>query len=229
MRRETYQLQNYDMQQESWRIFRIMGEFVEGFEAMSYYKNGVTIFGSARTKPEHPHYKAAYETAKLLAKNKYDIITGGGPGIMEAGNRGAYDAKGNSIGLCIELPHEQKTNPYVKEELKFRYFFARKVMFVKYAKALIIFPGGFGTMDEMFETLTLIQTKVLHKIPVIIYGKEFYKDLLGWIKKDMIKEKYIDEEDLDLLHFMETPKEALNIIKTFYKNNDKNKINKNKR
>lgn len=229
MRRETYQLQNYDMQQESWRIFRIMGEFVEGFEAMSYYKNGVTIFGSARTKPEHPHYKAAYETAKLLAKNKYDIITGGGPGIMEAGNRGAYDAKGNSIGLCIELPHEQKTNPYVKEELKFRYFFARKVMFVKYAKALIIFPGGFGTMDEMFETLTLIQTKVLHEIPVIIYGKEFYKDLLGWIKKDMIKEKYIDEEDLDLLHFMETPKEALNIIKTFYKNNDKNKINKNKR
>lgn len=229
MRRETYQLQNYDMQQESWRIFRIMGEFVEGFEAMSYYKNGVTIFGSARTKPEHPHYKAAYETAKLLAKNKYDIITGGGPGIMEAGNRGAYDAKGNSIGLCIELPHEQKTNPYVKEELKFRYFFARKVMFVKYAKALIIFPGGFGTMDEMFETLTLIQTKVLHEIPVIIYGKEFYKDLLGWIKKDMIKEKYIDEEDLDLLHFMETPKEALNIIKTFYKNNDKDKINKNKR
>lgn len=229
MRRETYQLQNYDMQQESWRIFRIMGEFVEGFETMSYYKNGVTIFGSARTKPEHPHYKAAYETAKLLAKNKYDIITGGGPGIMEAGNRGAYDVKGNSVGLCIELPYEQKTNPYVKEEVKFRYFFARKVMFVKYAKALIIFPGGFGTMDEMFETLTLIQTKVLRRIPVIIYGKEFYKDLLGWIKKDMIKEKYIDEKDLDLLHFMETPKEALNIIKTFYKNKNNNKKINNKK
>ncbi len=137
---------------------------------------------------------------------------------MEAGNRGAYDANGNSIGLCIELPHEQKTNPYVKEEIKFRYFFARKVMFVKYAKALIIFPGGFGTMDEMFETLTLIQTKVLHRIPVIVYGKEFYNDLLNWIKKDMINEQYIDVEDLDLLNFMETSKDALNIIKKFYKN-----------
>ena len=136
-RREEFELQNVDMRDESWRIFRIMGEFVEGFETMSYYKNAVTMFGSARTSPDHPHYKLAYETAKLLAENKYDIITGGGPGIMEAGNKGAFDANAGSIGLCIELPFEQKTNPYVKEEIKFRYFFARKVMFLKYAKAVI--------------------------------------------------------------------------------------------
>ena len=204
------------MNEEAWRIFRIMGEFVDGFETMSIYNNAVTIFGSARTKPEHPHYKLAYETAKLLAENKYDIITGGGPGIMEAGNRGAFDANGNSIGLCIELPFEQKTNPYVKEEIKFRYFFARKVMFVKYAKALIVFPGGFGTMDEMFETLTLVQTKVLNKIPIIVVDKKFYTGLMNWIEKEMINEKYIDKEDLSLIYHTDDPKEVLSIINNFY-------------
>ena len=219
MRRETYELQNSDMPNESWRIFRIMGEFVEGFETMSHYKNAVTMFGSARTSPDHPHYKLAYETAKLLGENKYDIITGGGPGIMEAGNKGAFDANAGSIGLCIELPFEQKTNPYVKEELKFRYFFARKVMFLKYAKAVIIFPGGFGTMDEMFETLTLIQTKVLQKMPILVMNESYYTNLVEWIKKDMLKEKYINSEDLDLIQYVETPKQALDLINNFYKNN----------
>ncbi|WP_028329592.1 TIGR00730 family Rossman fold protein [Brachyspira alvinipulli] len=217
MRRETYELQNSDMPNESWRIFRIMGEFVEGFETMSHYKNAVTMFGSARTSPDHPHYKLAYETAKLLGENKYDIITGGGPGIMEAGNKGAFDADAGSIGLCIELPFEQKTNPYVKEEIKFRYFFARKVMFLKYAKAIIIFPGGFGTMDEMFETLTLIQTKVLQNIPMLVMNYDYYNDLISWMKKDMIKEQYIDKEDLDLIQYVKTPQEALDIINNFYK------------
>ena len=211
-------LQNSDMPNESWRIFRIMGEFVEGFETMSYYKNAVTMFGSARTSPDHPHYKLAYETAKLLAENKYDIITGGGPGIMEAGNKGAFDANAGSIGLCIELPFEQKTNPYVKEEIKFRYFFARKVMFLKYAKAVIIFPGGFGTMDEMFETLTLIQTKVLKSIPMIVMNYDYYNDLISWIKKDMVGEHYIDAKDLDLIQYAKTSQEALDIINNFYKN-----------
>ena len=219
MRRETYELQNADMPTESWRIFRIMGEFVEGFETMSYYKNAVTMFGSARTHQDHPHYKLAYETAKLLGKNKYDIITGGGPGIMEAGNKGAFDAGAGSVGLCIELPFEQKTNPYVKEELKFRYFFARKVMFLKYAKAVIIFPGGFGTMDEMFETLTLIQTKVLQKMPILVMNESYYTNLVECIKKDMLKEKYIDSEDLDLIQYVETPQQALDLINNFYKNN----------
>lgn len=218
MRKETYELQKSDMPNESWRIFRIMGEFVEGFETMSYYKNAVTIFGSARTKPDHPHYRLAYETAKLLGKNNYDIITGGGPGIMEAGNKGAFDANAGSIGLCIELPYEQKTNPYVKEELKFRYFFARKVMFLKYAKAVIIYPGGFGTMDEMFETLTLIQTKVLQKMPIIVMNNDYYTNLIEWIKKDMIKENYIDNKDLDLIQYAGAPNDALNIINNFYRN-----------
>ena len=221
MRREVYELQNSDMPNESWRIFRIMGEFVEGFETMSYYKNAVSMFGSARTSEDHPHYKLAYETAKLLGENKYDIITGGGPGIMEAGNRGAFDANAGSIGLCIELPFEQKTNPYVKEELKFRYFFARKVMFLKYAKAVIIFPGGFGTMDEMFETLTLIQTKVLDRMPLIVMNSSYYTDLIEWIKKDMIKENYIDPEDLNLIKYAETPQAALDIINSFHQNKQK--------
>lgn len=216
MRRQTTEFEDLDMNEEAWRIFRIMGEFVDGFETMSIYNNAVTIFGSARTKPEHPHYKLAYETAKLLAENKYDIITGGGPGIMEAGNRGAFDANGNSIGLCIKLPFEQKTNPYVKEEIKFRYFFARKVMFVKYAKALIVFPGGFGTMDEMFETLTLVQTKVLNKIPIIVVDKKFYTGLMDWIEKYMINECYIDKEDLNLMYHTDDPKEVLSIINNFY-------------
>lgn len=215
MRRNTYELQDMDMTKESWRIFRIMGEFVEGFETMANYPNAISIFGSARTQSDHPDYILAFETSKLFAEKGYSIITGGGPGIMEAGNKGAYYAKGDSIGLCIELPHEQKTNPYVTEELKFRYFFVRKVMFVKYAKALIIFPGGFGTMDEMFESLTLMQTKILQKFPIIIMNKSYYDELLDWFSSVMLKEHYIDKEDLNLFHFAETPNEAIKIVNDF--------------
>lgn len=216
-RREEFELQNVDMRDESWRIFRIMGEFVEGFETMSNYKNAVSLFGSARTSSDHKDYKLAYETAKLLSENKYEIITGGGPGIMEAGNKGAYDAGGDSIGLCIELPFEQSTNPYVKEEIKFRYFFARKVMFIKYSKAVIIFPGGFGTMDEMFETLTLIQTKVIKRMPLLVMGTDYYDKLLKWLREEMVDEKYINKEDLDLFKCSTKPQEVLDEINKFYK------------
>lgn len=215
MRRNIYELQDMDMTKESWRIFRIMGEFVEGFETMANYPKAISIFGSARTPADHPSYILAFETARLLSENGYSIITGGGPGIMEAGNKGAYYAKGDSIGLCIELPHEQKTNPYVTEELKFRYFFARKVMFVKYAKAFIIFPGGFGTMDEMFESLTLMQTKILQKFPIVIMNRDYYKELIDWLSNNMVKEHYIDKEDLNLFHFAASPDEALHIITNF--------------
>lgn len=221
MRRNTFELQDMDATKEAWRIFRIMGEFVEGFETMANYRKCVSIFGSARTPSKHPAYEKAFETAKLLAENEYSIITGGGPGIMEAGNKGAYYAKGNSIGLCIELPHEQKTNPYVTEELRFRYFFARKVMFVKYAKAFIIFPGGFGTMDELFEAITLMQTNILQIFPIIIMDKDYYNGLIDWVKKTMLKENYISEEDLKLFHYAEKPEDVLKIIEDFEANKTK--------
>lgn len=219
MRKDVFKIDNndnVDIKEESWRILRIMGEFVEGFESMAHYKNAVSIFGSARTPEDHKSYKLAYETAKLLSENAYTIITGGGPGIMEAGNRGAYEAGGDSIGLCIELPFEQKTNPYVKEEIKFRYFFARKVMFVKYAKAFVVFPGGFGTMDEMFEAITLMQTGILTKFPIIIMDIDYYHGLMEWVKNTMLKEKYINASDLDLFRYAKNAEEALNIIQNFY-------------
>ncbi len=216
MRKDTFNLDEMDITAESWRIFRIMGEFVEGFEEMAHYKNAVSIFGSARTPSDHPAYELAYDTAKLLSESGYDIVTGGGPGIMEAGNKGAYYAKGESIGLCIELPHEQSTNPYVKTEIKFRYFFARKVMFVKYAKAFVVFPGGFGTMDEMFEALTLMQTGILKKFPIIIMDKEYYNGLINWVTDTMLEDKYINKEDLDLFTYTDTPEKTLQVIKEFY-------------
>lgn len=218
MRKDTFSLDNMDIKAESWRIFRIMGEFVEGFEEMAHYKNAISIFGSARTPTDHPAYELAYDTAKFLSESGYDIITGGGPGIMEAGNKGAYYAKGESIGLCIELPHEQTTNPYVKTEIKFRYFFARKVMFIKYAKAFVVFPGGFGTMDEMFEALTLMQTGILKKFPIVIMDREYYNGLMNWFTDSMLQDKYIDKDDLNLFQYSDTPEKTLQIIKDFYDN-----------
>lgn len=217
MRKDIFQVNDIDIKEESWRIFRIMGEFVEGFEEMAHHQNAISIFGSARTPEDHSMYTLAFETSKMLSENGYSIITGGGPGIMEAGNKGAYFAKMPSIGLSIELPFEQKTNPYVTTEIKFRYFFARKVMFVKYSKAFIIFPGGFGTMDEMFEVITLMQTNILKKAPIIIMSKDFHNGLINWLENVMLKEKYISENDLNLFTVAETPKEVLNIIKDFYK------------
>src|SRR5215213_607722 len=181
---------------ESWRIFRIMAEFVEGFEVMAPVGKAVSMFGSARTKPDDPMYKAAEETARLLAKAKFAIITGGGPGIMEAANKGAFEAGGTSVGLNITLPQEQEGNKYQNVSLDFHYFYARKVMFTKYADAFICFPGGFGTMDEMFEVLTLIQTLKVEAFPVVLYGSKFWGGLVDWIKADLVDGRFVDPEDV---------------------------------
>jgi len=193
---------------ESWRIFRIMSEFVEGFEVMSRVGPAVTIFGSARTKPEDPYYKAAEETARLLAKRHLTVITGGGPGIMEAGNKGAKEVGGVSVGLNITLPQEQEGNKYQTIALDFHYFYARKVMFVKYAGAFICFPGGFGTLDEFFEVLTLVQTLKVEPYPIILYGSEYWGGLIEWIRKQM-GGQYIDREDVDIFRIVDSPQDAV--------------------
>jgi hypothetical protein len=193
---------------ESWRIFRIMSEFVEGFEVMGRVGPAVTIFGSARTKPDDPYFKAAEETARLLVKKKYAIITGGGPGIMEAGNKGAKEANGTSVGLNITLPQEQEGNRYQTVPLDFHYFYVRKVMFVKYSGAFIVFPGGFGTLDELFEVLTLVQTLKIEPMPIVLYGSAFWAGLIGWIKGQM-GTRFIDAEDTDIFRIVDTPRDAV--------------------
>jgi uncharacterized protein (TIGR00730 family) len=195
---------------DSWRIFRIMAEFVEGFEAMERVGRAVSIFGSARTKPGSPYYKAAEETARLLAKKKLAIITGGGPGIMEAGNKGAFEAGGMSVGLNITLPQEQEGNRYQTISLDFHYFYARKVMFTKYSSAYICFPGGFGTMDEMFEVLTLIQTLKVEPFPVLLYGSKYWGGLVNWLR-DCLRPDYVDPEDVDIFRVVDSPKEAVTV------------------
>jgi uncharacterized protein (TIGR00730 family) len=205
--------------EEAWRIFRIMSEFVDGFETLEKVKKAVTIWGSARIKASDEWYEKAVITAKLLAMKGYAIITGGGPGIMEAANKGAILGKGESIGLNIELPDEQKPNPYIKTLISFRYFFTRKVMFVKYTKGFIIFPGGFGTLDEFTEAITLIQTKRIHKFPVILMGTEYWKGFIEWMEKTTLKKGYIDKEDLNIFKLTDSPEEAVNSIIKFYKNN----------
>lgn len=213
--------------EDPWRVFRIMAEFVEGFHSFSEVGPAVTIFGSARTKPTQKTYELATKTAELLVKEKYAVITGGGPGIMEAGNRGATNAKGESIGLNIELPFEQKANRYVKTLINFHYFFCRKVMFVKYAKAFVIFPGGFGTMDEFFESITLIQTERIEKFPVILVDSHYWKGLVDWLKNNMLKERNINPEDLNIFTIVDTPEEVIKVIKDFYnKHSLKAKFNK---
>ncbi|MBF0331702.1 MAG: TIGR00730 family Rossman fold protein [Candidatus Omnitrophica bacterium] len=207
----------YEMDQ--WRIFRIMAEFVEGFDRLHKVDNAVTIFGSARLKPDHAMYQMAEETAKLLVKHGFSVITGGGPGIMEAGNRGAFMAKGESIGLNIELPFEQKPNPFIKTLINFHYFFCRKVMFVKYAKAVVVFPGGFGTLDELFESLTLVQTGRMPKVPVVLVGSYYWQGLEAWMKDKILGEKCIDENDLYLYHVVDSAEDTLKIIKNYYKKN----------
>jgi hypothetical protein len=203
---------------DPWRVFRIMSEFVEGFHALSDVGKSVTIFGSARTNARHKTYKAAVKTSELLVKEGFSIITGGGPGIMEAGNRGAYKKKKASIGLNIDLPFEQKPNAYINKLINFHYFFARKVMFLKYAKATVIFPGGFGTMDELFECLTLIQTKRMGRMPVILYGSYFWKDLVSWMDKILYRHAHtIDKEDLQIYRIVDQPEDVVKIIKKFYR------------
>jgi len=200
---------------DTWRVFRIMGEFVQGFEDLARIKNGVAIFGSARTPPGDPEYKAAQDTAALLAQAGCSVITGGGPGIMEAANRGAFEAGGTSVGCNIELPHEQGSNPYLTLSLKFKYFFVRKMMFVKYSDAFIIFPGGFGTLDELFEALTLIQTKKIHNFPVVLYGSQYWKGMLEWLRGPMLGEAKIVEDDLKRLHLTDSPAEIVEIVSRF--------------
>ncbi len=197
---------------DTWRVFRIMGEFVEGFEELASIERGVLIFGSARTASQDPFYAAAQETATLLARAGFAVITGGGPGIMEAANRGAFEAGGPSIGCNIELPDEQKPNDYQTLSLQFRYFFVRKMMFVKYSTAFIIFPGGFGTLDELFESLTLIQTHKVKDFPVVLFGSEYWRAMLDWIKNVVLREGKISEHDLRLLHVTESPRRAVEII-----------------
>lgn len=203
----------------SWTMFKIMSEFVEGFDRMEEIGPCVSIYGSARTPEDNPYYKLGLEMAERLVDEGYGIITGGGPGIMEAGNRGAQNKGGISVGLNIELPHEQKPNPYIDydKSLDFNYFFARKVMFVKYAQAFILLPGGFGTMDEMFETLTLIQTQKIEKIPIVLMGSEFWGGLVEWIENVMLKQfNNISEGDLKLYHLTDDPDEAIKIINDHY-------------
>lgn len=197
---------------DPWRVFRIMGEFVEGFGTLAKVGPSVAIFGSARVPVDNPQYVAAQETARLLAEAGYAIITGGGPGIMEAGNRGAVEGGGLSVGCNIELPFEQGTNPYVEIDIDFHYFFVRKTMFVKYAEAFVIFPGGFGTLDELFEALTLIQTGKIRNFPVVLFGSDYWRGLLDWTREVLLGEGKISPEDMDLLVLTDSPQEVVEVI-----------------
>ncbi len=198
---------------EPWRLFQIMAEFVRGFEEMPETYPAVTIFGSARISSESDVYKNTVTTARLLVENGFNVISGGGPGVMEAANLGAANANGKSVGLHIELPNEQQPNKYANVRLNFKYFFIRKVMFVKYAVAYIIMPGGFGTLDELFEAVTLIQTERIRNFPVILVGSNYWGGLLDWIKDVLLKEKTISESDLDIFRIVDSPEEAVAIIK----------------
>lgn len=197
---------------DTWRVFRIMGEFVKGFDELATLTRAVSIFGSARTSPDDPYYKAAQETAALLVKEGFAVITGGGPGIMEAANRGAFEAGGLSVGCNIELPFEQSPNPYQTRSLTFNYFFVRKMMFVKYSLGFIIFPGGFGTLDELFEALTLIQTRKIRDFPVVLFGSDYWRKLWEWIEEAALKEGKVSEKDLKLLHVTDSPEEVVRIV-----------------
>jgi uncharacterized protein (TIGR00730 family) len=204
---------------DSWAIFKIMSEFVEGFEKLSRIKPCVSIFGSARFSDDDPSYIAAEEIAYLLSQAGYGVVTGGGPGIMEAGNKGAQRGGGDSVGLNIDLPFEQNGNPYIDKDklITFDYFFVRKVMFVKYSQGFIVMPGGFGTLDELFEALTLIQTGKIGRFPIILYGEDYWSGLLDWIKTNLLgRYKSISEEDLDLFRIANTPEEAVGHIDAFY-------------
>lgn len=204
---------------DSWALFKIMGEFVNGFERMSQIGPCVSIFGSARTKPDQKYYKLAVEVAEKIVEHGYGVITGGGPGIMEAGNKGAHLAGGTSVGLNIDLPFEQHDNPYIDKDksLDFDYFFVRKVMFVKYSQGFVVMPGGFGTLDELFEAITLIQTNKIQKFPIILVGSEFWGGLVDWVRSTLLDSfQNISAVDIDLVQVVDTPTEVLDILDKFY-------------
>lgn len=203
--------------EDPWRIFRIMSEFVDGFEELSDVKDAVCVFGSARTKEGSKFYRIAEETASRLARNGYAIITGAGPGIMEAANKGAKKAGGDSIGLNILIPIMQRPNKYVTRVLEFKYFFCRKVMFAKYSKAFIVFPGGYGTLDEFSEAITLVQTKRIDSFPIILVGREFWRGFVHWMSDTLITHKMITKSELNIFSVVDTPQEVISIINKFYK------------
>lgn len=209
-------IRNNFAQEDTWRVFRIMSEFVDGFELLCQVGPAVSIFGSSRLDSKDKFYKVAERITYLLAKEGYAIITGGGPGLMEAANKGAKEAKGQSIGLNIQIPQEQKPNPYVDMLLDFHYFFIRKVMFVKYAKAFVIMPGGYGTLDELFESLNLIQTMRIAKFPVVLVGKDYWKGLADWLKTTVVRKGCIPEHDLKIFTIVDEPEEVVQAIRKFY-------------
>ena len=216
MRNKIKLNKNHFTSEETWRVFRIMAEFIDGFELMSKAGKAVSIFGSSRIKPKDKFYKIAERIAYLLAKEGYAIITGAGPATMEAANRGTRKAKGHSIGLNIQLPTAQRPNKYIDTLLEFRYFFVRKVMFVKYAKAFVILPGGFGTFDEFFESVTLVQTKRIKKFPIILVGSQYWKGLIDWLNNSVLKNKRITKSDLNLFKIVDKPEDVVSSIKKFY-------------
>lgn len=204
------------MTRESWKIFQIMAEFVEGFERLARIRPSISLFGSARVSADHPSYQKAEETARLLSDAGFSVISGGGPGIMEAANKGARDGKSPSVGLNIDLPHEQTANPYQEIALNFQHFFSRKVMFVKYASAYVVFPGGFGTLDELAEILTLVQTGKTRQIPVILMDSDYWQGLVDWLEKQMVAAGHIDAADLELFTILDEPQAAVDAIFDYY-------------
>ena len=220
---KTYNKKDFKpKKRDAWSVFKIMGEFVNGYEQLSAVGPCVSIFGSARTPANSPHYTLGVEVAKAIASKGYGIITGGGPGIMEAGNKGAQEGNAASIGLNIDLPFEQSSNPFIDYEhnLNFQYFFVRKVMFVKYAQAFVVLPGGVGTLDELFEALTLVQTHKIRKIPIILVESSFWKGLVDWMENTLLAQGMISKDNMDLFHVVDTKEEVLSIIDKFYSTED---------
>lgn len=205
-----------NLSREAWKLFRMMAEFVDGYERLVAIRPAVSIFGSARVAPGHPYYVLAEQAGRALSDAGFSVVTGGGPGIMEAANKGAYAGKGQSVGLNIQLPHEQHTNPYQDISLSFRHFFVRKVMFVKYASAYVVLPGGFGTLDELSEILTLTQTGKTPRIPILLVGRDYWAGLGDWIKARLVAEHMIDESDLDLFKLVDRPEDVVNEIFRHY-------------
>ncbi|MBN2121299.1 MAG: TIGR00730 family Rossman fold protein [Candidatus Omnitrophica bacterium] len=211
----TFDLEN--IERDTWRVFRIMSEFVEGYEGLNHIKNGIAIFGSKNAKPKSFHYKAAYNTAWALGKAGFSVLTGAGPGVMEAANKGAKEAGAESVGLNILIPEQQHPNPYTTYLLEFKYFFIRKVMFAKYSKAFVVFPGGFGTLDELFEGLALVQTQRVPKLPIILFGKRYWKGLFSWLDEVCKEKGCLEPRDLKLCNIVDNPQEVVRQVKKLIK------------